>query len=66
MQLNYLFHDTSENQILSHIVVQIPHIYLIDDNNKGVVVHYPNIFKDDNDVSAIFSWMVYEEDVIYL
>jgi predicted nucleic acid-binding protein len=60
-QLNCFFHDACENQIVSHIAVQVPHIDLIDDNNKGIVVHYPNILKDDNDVSVIFSWMVSEE-----
>jgi hypothetical protein len=52
---NNSFHDDHENKTMSHIAVQVQHIDLSDDNDKRIVVHYPEIFKDDSDIHSMFS-----------
>lgn len=52
---NNSFHDDHENKTMSHIEVQVPHIYLSDDNNKCIAVQDPQILKVDSDVRSMFS-----------
>jgi len=49
-QLNQYFVHVGENQIASHVFVQVPCINMRDDNDKGTIVYHPGMLKDDGDV----------------
>ena len=52
---NNSFHNDHENKTMFYIAVQVQHIDLSDNNDKCIVVHYPEILKDDSDIHSMFS-----------